>query len=148
VNHGIPLPLNTFQVEMKELPETNNLLSTTHLRHFANPERVHLDHSFIMPWQRRDREDVRIPQQIPQAQKDDYYGAMHAKINDMIGEFVKQDQNNPSIKVTYGFVTSGIGKTQGSCVVLLDPSAAARRSKTSIAKSPGDNMRMVLLCTV
>jgi hypothetical protein len=100
VNHDIPLSINTFLVEVKELPETQNVLSTPHLRRFAKLERVHLDLSFIMPWQRRDREDVRTEQQIPQTIKDDYCGAMHAAFNDLIEDFVQKDLNNPTIKVT------------------------------------------------
>jgi hypothetical protein len=49
VNTEILLPDNTFQVEMKALPEIDGDLFTTHLDHFENLEKVHLDLLFIMP---------------------------------------------------------------------------------------------------
>jgi hypothetical protein len=101
VNTEIPLPDNAFPIEMKALPEIDGLFYTAHLGRFENLEKVHLDLSFIMPWHRKNDEDIRLAQQIEQPEKDSCYNAMHAKFNGRITTFVKQVLNRSTVKVTY-----------------------------------------------
>jgi hypothetical protein len=101
VNTEIPLPDNTFQVEMEALWDIDGLFYTVHLDRFESLEKVHPDLSYTMPWHRKSNEDIRTAQQTPKAERDRNYNAMHAKFNKRIETFVKQVLDNETVKVTY-----------------------------------------------
>jgi hypothetical protein len=142
VNTEIPLPDNTFQVEMEALWDIDGLFYTVHLDRFESLEKVHPDLSYTMPWHRKSDEDIRTAQQTPKAERDRNYNAMHTKFNKRITTFVEQVLDNEAVKVTYRILELGNWEepteqaTQSEEVTLAEEAAQSEEATQSRRTQP------------